>query len=101
MDNVVICKKDYDRIKSLKYKDLYTSMQDISDEQRKEIILFHLPSNMEQYIKVLVREIEHVVANDLSSYLHTYVPSTNVKYLAMAEINNGSQNNFDGEVNEN
>lgn len=57
---------------------------------------------MEQYIKVLVREIEHVIANDLSSYLHTYVPTTSgMKYLAMSELNNKATYEFDGEVNEN
>ena len=49
---------------------------------------------MSGYIRVLVRELQHVIATDLSSYLHTYIPSDDsLQYIALSEIN--SQSRYD------
>ena len=37
------------------------------------VVLFHLPPSMYDYIKVLTNEIRHLICEDLSQVLHTYV----------------------------
>ena len=60
-------------------------------QSKQGVILYHLDDKMAGYIHVLVKEIQHVVANDLSSFLKFYVPSTSgMSYIALAEINNDS-----------
>lgn len=47
---------------------------------------------MRDYIKVLVRGMLKVFAKDMSSYMHTYIPSNSaMSYIALSEINNKSQ----------
>jgi len=46
---------------------------------------------MRDYIKVLVRELQTVMSNDLSSYLKTYIPSNDsMQYIALSELNNNT-----------
>ena len=101
LNKIVIDSRDLVKIQNLKYKDIIDSMQDIWANQ-SEVILYHLDDNMENYIRILVREIQHVVANDLSTYLRTYIPSNSgMQYIALSEINNKSRYDWGDNINEN
>ena len=57
-------------------------------QQKDEPILYHLDSSMSNYVKVLVTELKHAIAKDLSSLTHTYIPSNSgVNRLMLASIN--------------
>lgn len=51
---------------------------------------------MKDYIKVIVNQIQHIVAEDLSFNLHSYIPSNSgMQYIALSEINNKSRYDLD------
>lgn len=50
-----------------------------------KVLLYHLDESMENYIKVLVRQIKHIIAKDLSLELHTYIPASTGFHQAMVE----------------
>ena len=53
--------------------------------QENDPILYHLPDNMKDYIKVLVRQLQHVIAKELTIDLHTRVNSDDmVKNIIIA-----------------
>lgn len=45
------------------------------DEQRNNIILYHLNESYRPYISVLLNKLRHIIASNLSSNLYTYIPS--------------------------
>lgn len=50
-------------------------------------ILYHLPNYMSNYIKVLVREIEHAIAKELSTVTNSYISSeTSIKNLIASTL---------------
>ena len=54
-------------------------------------ILYHLPNSMANYIKVLVREIEHAVAKELSVATRSQISSeTSIKNLIAANMEDGA-----------
>ena len=56
-------------------------------ERRDSTILYHLDSNMHNYITVLTNRLRHKLSNDLSQSLHTYTPScVCMKNLLMSNI---------------
>ena len=44
-------------------------------EREDEVILFHLPNHMSNYISVLSRQLRSIIARDLSDILHTKIHS--------------------------
>ena len=51
-------------------------------------ILFHLDSSLKGYIQILVNNIRHVIAKELTYKAHTYIPSnSNMNKLILADIN--------------
>lgn len=60
----------------------------IYKEERKDgVILYHLGEEFHDYIYVLVNKMRHLVARDLSSTIHTFLPSEiSAKGLLMASI---------------
>lgn len=57
-------------------------------ESLDPVILFHLDKKFKNYITVLLRELKHVVARDLTILLHEYIPSSNnIKNIIYSEIN--------------
>lgn len=60
-------------VKSETLEKLYKSTRENS------IVLFHLPSSMRDYINVLTNEIRHLICEDLSQILHSYVFDSNTK----------------------
>lgn len=50
-------------------------------------ILYHLPNSMSNYIRVLVRELEHAVAKELSTATHSQISSeTSIKNLIASNL---------------
>ena len=92
LNAIVLDKKTLERIQALKYKEVIDSSQKIWKYNiENNIILYHLDDNMKDYIRVLVKEFQHVMSNDLSSYFKTYIPSNNsMQYVALSELNNNS-----------
>ena len=76
LNSVTLTKNDFENIESLQrngyvkaetLEKLYKATRDDS------VVLFHLPSSMYDYIKVLTNEIRHLICEDLSQVLHSYV----------------------------
>lgn len=92
INSITITKREYDRIAALKYKDMSDAIEKVWKNQMDDIILFHLDDSMSNYIKVLVKRIQKLIAQDLSSCLNSYIPSVSgMSYLALSEINNISK----------
>ena len=53
-------------------------------ERENSTILYHLPDSMRDYITVLVNCMRKVIANDLSSLLHSDVTSESCAKSALA-----------------
>lgn len=63
-------------------------------KNRKDcVVLYHLDASMTNYISVLVEELKHLIAKELSESLHTYIPANNSAYI-LAELN-GTAYRFD------
>lgn len=70
------------------------SVNRLCEQQLEDnIILFHLDNNMKNYIAVLVREIKHIIALELSKDLKTYVPAHQGVESLVIPILNGEVNN--------
>ena len=53
----------------------------------KDPILFHLDSNLSNYIKVLTRELKHFIAEQLSIQTHSYIDSdSSTKSMIIAAL---------------
>lgn len=51
-------------------------LQKIYYKQNQEcVVLFHLPDEMNLYIKILVNQLKHIIAQELGEDLHTYLPT--------------------------
>ena len=72
-----------------KYKDKIIHIQECYIKlQSEKPILYHLDESMSNYIKVLVTELKHAIAKDLSSISHTYISSSGgINKLMIASIN--------------
>jgi len=93
---ITISNRDMERVSELK-RDIQerTYLNLYKDTPENSVILYHLDSNMRDYIWILVQEIKHVIAKDLSFSLHTYVPATSsLNAIALADINIEEYNNY-------
>ena len=62
-----------------------SSIYRLYDKHKNDVVLYHLDDDMANYIFILVKELKHLIAKDLSVTLHTYVPTSSA--YAMSEIN--------------
>jgi len=90
--------KTIERINNLKY-DIHNRPKAVDnlykDSPENLVILYHLDDSMRDYIWVLVQEIRHLMAKDLSLTLKTYVPVTStMNAMALADINLEEYNNY-------
>ena len=52
------------------------------------VILYHLDDNMKDYIRILVIQIKHILAKDLSEIIHTNIDSLSMSYsMILSEVN--------------
>ena len=52
------------------------------------MILYHLDDNMKDYIRILVIQIKHILAKDLSEIIHTNIDSLSMSYsMILSEVN--------------
>lgn len=68
--------KKIDQLDVSTYKGQKYLNQAFSDIQDDPIILYHLPDTMRSYIELLLKQVKHVIADELSQLLYTYIPST-------------------------
>lgn len=76
LNSVTLTKHDLENIESLQRTGHIKSetLDKLYKETRdNSVVLFHLPSSMYNYIKVLTNEIRHLICEDLSEVLHSYV----------------------------
>ena len=92
LNSVVLSKKHRAKLNKLR-KDGKLTQEYIDKLYKKErencIILYHLDDSMKDYIKVLVNEIRHLVAQDLSEILNDSSINfeTNIKNMLILSIN--------------
>lgn len=92
LNSVVLSKKHKKKLNKLK-KDGRLTQEYIDKLYKKErencIILYHLDDSMKDYITVLVNEIRHLVAQDLSEVLNDNSINfeTNIKNMLILSIN--------------
>ena len=91
LNTLILPKREIARLKELKHEvPLMTKIYDNVCRENLDnlVVLYHLDKSMRDYIWVLVQEIKHVIAKDLSVKNHTYIPATSsINALALAEIN--------------
>lgn len=99
LNSIIISKDDLDRLGSAKYNinDHFLLLREYDRLRDSDyVILFHLDNNMKDYIRILVSEIKHLIAKDLSESLHTEVNTSNMTYpMIKAEINGLSKSTFE------
>lgn len=99
LNSIIISRNDLNKINSAKYNinDHFLLLREY-DRLRKSdyVVLFHLEDNMKDYIKILVSEIKHLIAKDLSESLHTEINTSNMTYpMVKAEINGLAKSAFE------
>lgn len=58
-------------------------------KRNEDVILFHLDEDMREYIRILTRELKHVIAKDISLTTHSYNKVEGmIDNLVLAEVNN-------------
>ena len=91
LNNLTLSNKTKERIANLKY-DIKNRPHAVDNlflgSSESTVILYHLNKSMQDYIWILVQEIKHLMAKDLSLTLHTQVPLPSaVNAIALADIN--------------
>ena len=76
LNSITLDRKSIEKLKSAK-ETLHPALLEklYKEEQKDSLLTYHLEPSMNNYIEVLVRELKHVIAKDLSETLHTYIPS--------------------------
>ena len=87
LNSITVISKDVYKIRN-DLSSLDTLLCKIYKKSRyQDAILYHLPNSMENYIKVLVREIEHAVAKELSILTHSNISSEiSIKNILAANL---------------
>lgn len=99
LNSVTLSNKDIERIKLLKFQQNVDYIHLYNKENRDPVILYHLPDEMHDYVLVLLRQIKHELALELSQTSHSYLGTNSGLYtLMMAEINSSDKNDY-GENN--
>ena len=63
----------------------------MEEDERKNIVLFQLEPEYEDYFLVIFRQVRALIANELSQMLHTYIPQ-NVAFSNMLYSETGEEN---------
>ena len=91
---VTLPNKSLERLRTYKNKFRQDSIAEFYTKEKlkpESVILYHLNENMRGYIFVLVNEMRHVMAKDLSQSLKTYIPSSSVLgTFTLSELNGES-----------
>ena len=95
MNLVTLSKDEQFKLSNAKYRtNDHSLLLEAYDRQQSEdfVILYHLDDNMKDYIRILVVQIKHIIAKDLSEILHTEIDSNSMSFpMIKAEINGGLQ----------
>lgn len=76
LNSITLDKKSAEKLKAAKATMHPGLLEKLYREEQKDSLLtYHICPSMDNYIDVLVRELKHVIAKDLSDTLHTYIPS--------------------------
>lgn len=91
LNTITLSKRERHRVMNLK-KDIQNRPRALNGlynlEPEKAVILYHLEPSMQDYIWILVQELKHTIAKDLSLTLKTYVPfNSSLNLIALADIN--------------
>lgn len=89
INQITLTKPDQERFDKFNAKPYDHSfiLETIYNKNRQDcVVLYHLEDSMSNYIAILVEELKHVIAKELSEALHTYIPANNSAYI-LAELN--------------
>lgn len=99
MNSITLSKDDENKLRTAKYRiNDHTLLMNMYNKQQHEdfVILYHLENDMKDYIRILVMQIKHIIAKDLSDLLHTEVDTVSMSYLMiLSEINGNKINQVD------
>lgn len=88
LNSVTLPNRDLERLKLLKFQNNIDYVQLYKKENVDPVILYHLPDSMHDYVLVLVRELKHEIALELSQSSHNYIGTNSGLYsLMMNELN--------------
>lgn len=88
LNSITISNYDLRRIANFKQVTDTTFIDYYEKEAVDPVILYHLPNDMHDYILVLLREIKHELAIELSQETHQYIGTNSGIYaLMMSELN--------------
>lgn len=92
LNQVTVRNKELKRVQKLKSELNNDQIERLyRNESKSSTILYHLDESMRDYVTVLVRELKHVIAKDLSLYSDTYIPCSNsMRLLLDAELQGGT-----------
>lgn len=75
LSEITLSEKDHRKVTSCSNDDNGVVNKVYEKYRGNKVILYHLSDDMEDYIRVLVNEIRHIIFADLSQMLHSYVSS--------------------------
>lgn len=91
LNSITLSKAEELRLRSAKYRinDHSLLLESYNKQQYEDfVILFHLDNCMKDYIRILVIQIKHIIAKDLSELLHTEIDTSSMSYpMILSEIN--------------
>ena len=91
LNSITLSIEDKKRLRNAKYmiNDHSLLMRMYNKQQHEDfVILYHLDDSTKDYIRILVMEIKHIIAKDLSELLHTEVDTDSMSYpMILSEIN--------------
>lgn len=91
LNSITLSKDDINKLNNAKYRiNDHSLLIKLYDKQQSEdfVILYHLDECMKDYIRILVVQIKHVIAKDLSELLHTDIDTGSMSYpMILSEIN--------------
>lgn len=100
LNSITLSKDDESRLKNAKYRiNDHTLLIETYERQQREdfVILYHLGDSMRDYIKILVVQLKHILAKDLSEIMHTEIDTLNLSFpMIKSEINGGIKVTWDG-----
>jgi hypothetical protein len=93
INEMTLSKKDRQRVLSIKNVDSEKIDMIYNKQRHADVILFHLDDSMKNYIKVLVNELRHCIAKDLSCQCSTSFTSDSVvKGIIYSQVYEGGEN---------
>ena len=91
LNNIILSYKDLEKLNNSKYRIGDIEMiKDYFNQNKDEVILYHLNENMKDYILILVRCIKHIIAKDLSEDLHCEINTYNLSDIIIYNELNGT-----------